>query len=83
LEQFFIMKKYRRRGIGSAVAFALFDCLPGNWQVGQMPSNIKAQNFWRNTIRSYTGAMLHETEINTDAGLSVVQHFSSRKRSDA
>ena len=83
LEQFFIMKKYRRRGIGSAAAYALFDSLPGNWQVGQMSMNINAQNFWRNTIRSYTGAELHETEVNTDAGLSVVQQFATRNLGDA
>lgn len=78
LEQFFIMKKYRRRGIGAAAAHALFDSLPGVWQVGQMHKNVAAQAFWRKVIGAYTEGRFVEDEITTDAGTSRVQQFNSR-----
>jgi predicted acetyltransferase len=83
LEQYFIIKKYRKRGIGSAVATALFDSLPGIWQVGQMEKNIHAQRFWRRVIGTYTGGNFVETQITTDAGTSVVQQFTTRSARDA
>ena len=37
IDQFFVMKKYRRGGIGIAAATRIFALHPGRWQVGQMP----------------------------------------------
>ena len=60
LAQFFVLKKYRRRGVGSAAARAVFDAVRGRWEVGQMPLNEAAQAFWRRVIGAYTGG--HFTE---------------------
>jgi len=78
LEQFFIVKKYRRRGIGAAAACALFDAIPGAWQVGQMPLNLPAQAFWRATIGRYTGGRYTEVRLESGPWQGVLQQFESR-----
>ena len=39
MDQFFVLKKYRRHGVGQLLARSVFAALPGRWEVGQMPQN--------------------------------------------
>lgn len=80
LEQYFIVKKYRRAGIGMAAAIALFDALPGLWQVGQMPRNHAAQAFWRKVVANYTDGAYTETQLSHGSWQGVLQQFSTRAR---
>jgi predicted acetyltransferase len=50
LAEFFVMRKYRRRGVGSMLARDLFARFPGAWQVRQMTSNPSATAFWHRAI---------------------------------
>ena len=52
--EFFVMKKYRRSGIGRTIAHHLFDLHKGNWEVFQRESNTPAQLFWNKVIDEYT-----------------------------
>jgi predicted acetyltransferase len=52
--EFFILRKYRRSGIGRFVARTLFDRFAGAWEVRELPSNAAAQTFWRRIIGEYT-----------------------------
>src|SRR5205809_782930 len=45
--EFFVVRKYRRRGVGRTVARTLFDRFPGRWQVRQLEANTPAVDFWR------------------------------------
>ena len=54
IAEFFIMKKYRRQGIGKAVAQQIFDLHKGPWEVFQKESNKPAQIFWNHVINEYT-----------------------------
>lgn len=63
IDQFFILKKYRRKGLGSAVATHVFDELPGEWEVGQMLQNHPAQSFWRRVIAEYTEGEFTEHKL--------------------
>lgn len=71
--EFFVMKKYRRRGVGRTAACRVFDMFPGNWEVSQWKNNLPAQRFWRRVISEYTGGEF--SELCTDD--VVVQAFSS------
>jgi len=71
--EFFIMKKYRRSGIGKAVAKQLFTLYKGKWQVHQRENNILAQTFWRNIISEYTKGDFAERLENK----RIVQNFKS------
>ncbi|MDN4525162.1 GNAT family N-acetyltransferase [Fictibacillus fluitans] len=54
IAEFFVMKKYRKMGIGRQAAFLTFDRFPGKWDVAQIPKNKPAQSFWVRIIRDYT-----------------------------
>ena len=50
LAEFFVMRKYRRHGVGTLLAREVFSRFPGAWQVRQMASNPAATAFWRRAI---------------------------------
>ena len=76
MEQFFILKKYRRGKLGTALAAHVFQCHPGPWEVGQMPTNFPAQAFWRRVISSITEGSYTEVLITEGWWKGVVQQFS-------
>jgi predicted acetyltransferase len=56
MAEFFVLRGYRRRGIGSRLARLAFARFPGAWQVRVMEANVAADSFWRRAIESFTGA---------------------------
>jgi len=58
--EFFIMRKYRRKGLGTQVARKVFDKFAGTWEVREVEKNVAAQDFWRKVIRDYTGGAFKE-----------------------
>jgi predicted acetyltransferase len=60
IAEFFIMKKFRRSGIGKLTAHHIFDQHKGNWEVFQILTNKPAQAFWRMTIDEYTAGKYEE-----------------------
>lgn len=60
IAEFFIMKKYRKSGVGKSVANMVFNTFQGEWKVSQIENNIPAQRFWRNVISEYTKDQFEE-----------------------
>ena len=54
IEEFFILGKFQRSGLGKQVAFDLFKRFSGRWSVGAIAENTRAINFWRTIICEYT-----------------------------
>lgn len=54
IAEFFVMRKYRRKGVGKEAAVKIFDMFPGGWEVSQWVNNLPAQSFWKQTISEYT-----------------------------
>lgn len=79
LGAFFIVRAYRRRGYGRAMARAVFDRFPGAWQVLQVRANGPAQAFWRGVIDEYTGGRYGERWVSER---EVVQEFDTRRRGE-
>ena len=50
ISEFFIMKKFRRKGIGKQLALYLFDEYEGIWEVRQTYGNRPAYSFWKTAI---------------------------------
>lgn len=76
MEQFFVLKKYRRSGFGTALARAAFEACPGDWEVGQMAMNLPAQVFWRRVIGEATGGRYVELVAPNPRWQGVVQVFT-------
>ena len=50
MAEFFVMRRFRRKGIGRAAARILFERFPGDWQIRQLAANGPATHFWRSVI---------------------------------
>lgn len=77
IEEFFIMRKYRLKGVGEYVAQHVFDLFPGVWEVSEIEENTPAQAFWRKVIGRYTGNQYAEVTLDTDQWRGPVQVFQS------
>jgi predicted acetyltransferase len=75
MEQFFVLKRYRRTGIGRALALHSLKSHPGTWEVGQMPSNVAAQAFWRKVISEQTSGEFVEVQVTEGWWQGQVQQF--------
>ena len=52
--EFFVMRKYRRLGIGKRVFFRVLDEHKGRWQLVRHPKNAASVYFWDNVVSEYT-----------------------------
>jgi predicted acetyltransferase len=77
MAEFFIMRKYRRQGIGARVARELFDRFPGRWEVNEIVENPAAQAFWRKVIGEYSGGVYEEVFLDDERWQGPVQVFES------
>jgi predicted acetyltransferase len=75
---FFVMRKFRKSGVGGEAACALFDRFAGPWEVRQVPANAPATAFWRKVIARYTGGAYSESRWDDARFRGIVQRFVSR-----
>ncbi|MBQ4564307.1 MAG: GNAT family N-acetyltransferase [Lachnospiraceae bacterium] len=54
IAEFFVMKKYRKRGVGKYVSKKIFDLFPGGWEITIWGNNMPAQKFWKRVVSEYT-----------------------------
>jgi len=77
MSDFFIMRKFRRQGIGKAAAFSLFDQFRGAWEIRQTVTNTSAYEFWKRAIQSYKGNEFVEKLLQDDKWRGPVFVFES------
>ncbi|HVV50777.1 MAG TPA: GNAT family N-acetyltransferase [Polyangia bacterium] len=56
VKDFFVLRRYRRRGVGRALARHLWDAFPGPWLVRVLAANAPALPFWRRAVQEIDGA---------------------------
>ena len=78
MAEFFVMRKYRRHGIGERVAAWSFDRFRGPWEVRQKTENLAATAFWRRVIGRYTGGRFEEVVLDDERWRGPVQRLDSR-----
>jgi predicted acetyltransferase len=76
IAEFFVMRKYRRRGVGARAAAEVFRRFPGQWEVSQIAANVAAQSFWRDAIGRCTGGDYAESFVEGDGWRGPVQVFT-------
>jgi predicted acetyltransferase len=64
MAEFFVLRAYRRRGIGRRAAFVLFDRYPGRWELCEAAGNDGALAFWRAAIAEFTGTPAEESPLD-------------------
>ncbi|WP_232700109.1 GNAT family N-acetyltransferase [Brevibacillus daliensis] len=60
IEEFFVMRKFKGKGIGKVAAMKIFDMFTGRWKITQIQKNYPAQAFWRGVISEYTNGKYYE-----------------------
>lgn len=77
IDEFFVMRKFRKKNIGTEVAVKLFNTFHGAWQVSETLENKGAQKFWRKIISAYTNNKYKEILSNNKLWHGYVQVFKS------
>jgi predicted acetyltransferase len=79
ISEFFVLKKYRRRGVGRHAARWLFARYPGEWEVAELVENLPAQRFWRTVIAQAAAGTVTERRVRDDDLAFVVQRFRTAR----
>ncbi len=74
---FFVMRRYRRQGVGTFVAERLFEMFPGKWEIRQFAENVTAQSFWRKVIERHTNGHFQEYAVDNEMWKGIVQYFAN------
>jgi predicted acetyltransferase len=80
IAEFFILRKYRRKGLGEEVARRIFDRFPGDWRVAQIVENPQATAFWRKVIDRYTGGRYTEVFVEDEHWRGPEQVFNNSRK---
>ena len=77
MAEFFVLRRFRRRGVGERAAAWLFDRFPRVWEVRQKLENRAATAFWRRAIGRYSGGNFEELVLDDERWRGPVQRFDS------
>jgi len=58
--EFFVLRRYRRSGVGRRAALALWQRFPGTWTVRVLERNRGAQLFWSRVVAEFTRGDVRE-----------------------
>jgi len=61
--EFFVLRRYRRLGVGAEAAVLLFGALPGSWTVRVAEANSGALAFWTRVVAEFTQGTARESEL--------------------
>ena len=54
IAEFLVLPQYRKKHIGKAVAYKVFNTFSGEWEVQPMENNNSAYEFWHKIIKEYS-----------------------------
>lgn len=81
ISEFFVMKKYKRHGVGTAAALKIWEQFKGPWQVRVLVSNPIACSFWLRAIKNFTLVAPAKTEATIKEEDWIIYTFESKDRS--
>jgi predicted acetyltransferase len=79
MAEFFIVRGYRRLGIGRQVAHEIWKKFPGRWEVRVMDRNQKAKDFWECAIGEFIGTAINPIPFDKDGEGWHVFSFESKR----
>jgi len=75
IQEFFILKKFRRKGNGLRAASSFFEKFPGRYYIAQLVDNLPAIAFWRSVYQKL-GIEIEQRE-ETESGIRILtQRFT-------
>jgi predicted acetyltransferase len=79
MADFFVLRKYRRQGVGGLAATWLFDHFRGAWEVRERKENVAGAAFWRGAIARYTDGKFEDLTLDDERWRGPVQRFNSQR----
>ena len=78
IAEFFIVRKFRGKGVAKVVARDMFERFPGKWEVMAIARNTPAIKFWEKTIHEYTQGRYTRSSEFHDCAMEVIR-FSNKE----
>lgn len=75
--EFFVVRAYRRRGVGSQIAREVWKRFPGTWEVRVLQANVAALSFWARAIAIFTGEVIQSVGVEKDGDRWQIFSFES------
>lgn len=66
IAEFFVVRAYRKQGIGTRVAQELWRRFPGPWEIRVMMLNYGALRFWGSAIQKFLGITIEPVRVERD-----------------
>ena len=79
MAEFFVVRGYRKRGIGTEIAHDVLRRFPGLWEVRVMQSNRAAHHFWECTISAFAGKVIHSVPVEKCGEYWYLFSFESKR----
>ncbi len=79
IAEFFVVRGYRRRGVGTEIARKVWRRFPGRWEIRVMESNRSAQRFWEHAITGFTGEAIDSVRVEKLGKYWRLFSFESRR----
>jgi len=79
--ELFVLRRYRRSGVGRKAAHLLWDRYPGHWSVRVFDRNTAALDFWRGVIADYAGSSVQPRRVEYNGKQWQVFEFECRRAS--
>jgi len=77
IAEFFILRSFRRVGLGTRVAMAVWRLFPGQWEVRVLRRNLHAVGFWPRAINEFMGFAITPAAVSKDAEEWFVYSFKA------
>jgi predicted acetyltransferase len=79
MAEFFVVRGYRRRGVGITAARSIWERFRGKWEVRVMDRNEKAKAFWARAIGGFLGEAAHPARFEKNGEGWTVFSFKSAR----
>ena len=77
MAEFFIVRGFRRLGLGMKAAHEIWRRFPGKWEVRVIDRNNRAKEFWARAISEFLGKTIDPVLLDKDGKGSTVFSFES------
>lgn len=78
MAEFFIVRGFRRLGLGMKAAHEIWRRFPGKWEVRVIDGNLRAKDFWARAISEFLGKTIEPVLLEKDGKRSTVFSFESK-----
>jgi predicted acetyltransferase len=75
--EFFVVRRYRRLGIGTRIAHEAWRRFPGKWEIRVMQSNDSARRFWEHAIEEFAGHEVQSSRFEKNGAWCTVFSFEA------